>query len=37
LPTLVNATHDLIELRKSENIILPGHTKDASLTDESGL
>jgi iron complex transport system ATP-binding protein len=37
LPTLVNATHDLIELRKSENIILLGHTKDASLTDESGL
>lgn len=36
LPTLVNATHDLIELRKCGNIVLPGHTKDASPTDKSG-
>jgi iron complex transport system ATP-binding protein len=37
LPTLVNATHDLIELRKCGNVVLPGHTKDASLPDESEL
>ncbi len=30
LPTLVNATHDLMELRKCEQLQAPGHTKDAA-------
>jgi iron complex transport system ATP-binding protein len=32
LPTLVNATHDLIELQKKENIEIPGHKKDIATT-----
>lgn len=30
LPTLVNATHDLIELRKRGNVDIPGHIKEAA-------